>query len=92
MQMIKLGDESSRLQSWYGTDRAISVSKTASIEELSQALTSRLVLSEDFPHMDKYPLAVLAMHVSLKDNFISKSSYYRLITPIERQKRQENHG
>ena len=73
--MIKLGEDNSRLQSWYGTDRAISVSKTATIEEFSQALTSRLVLSEDFPHVDKYPLAILAMHVSFKQIILSVKTY-----------------
>ena len=57
-------NENDRLSAWYGTDRAVSISNCASIKEVSQALLSRMVLSEDFPHENGYPLAVLTVLVS----------------------------
>ena len=62
-QVIQVNDEG-RYKSWFGTDRPISISKYASIRETYQALLSRMVLSDDFPHANNYPLAVLTVLVS----------------------------
>ena len=62
-QVIQVNDEG-RYKSWFGTDRPISISKYASIRETYQALISRLVLSEDFPHANNYPLAILTVLVN----------------------------
>ena len=57
-------NEKGNFAAWYGTDRAVSISNCASIKETSQALLSRMALSDDFPHENGYPLAVLAVLVS----------------------------
>ena len=44
------------------TDRTISISKVAKIDDLSQAVASRIILSE-FPHNNGYPLAFLTVKV-----------------------------
>ena len=50
---------------WKATERTLSISKAAKIDDLSQAIVSKLILSEDFPDHKGYPLAVLAVKVGL---------------------------
>ena len=52
-----------RSKIWSATDRTMSISKTATIDEVSQAFVSKLVLSDDFPHGGLYPLATLSVKV-----------------------------
>ena len=63
-QVIQINNEG-RYKSWFGTDRAVSISKYASIRETYQALISRMVLSEDFPHANNYPIAILTALVNI---------------------------
>ena len=54
-----------RFAIWSATDRAISVNKGATIDEVSQAIISKLVLSDDFPHTGIYPCATLSVKVKI---------------------------
>ena len=90
-------NESDRLSAWYGSDRAVSISNCASIKETFQALLSRMVLSEDFPHDNGYPLAVLSVLVSKYKIYYKKScifvkNKFRLIIKIVLLKWKENLG
>ena len=53
-----------RVASWSATDRAISINKGATIDEVSQAIISRAVLSTDFGFKRMYPCATLSVKVS----------------------------
>ena len=61
--MLDIAEGSGTITKWSATDRAVSISQAATIDEVSQALISRLVLSKDFPHRNGFPLAVLAVKV-----------------------------
>jgi len=52
-----------KLAKWTATTRTISFGKSATIDEISQHIVSKLVLSSDFPHMNQYPLATFSAKV-----------------------------
>ena len=62
--MFDIGKDG-KVNIWKATDRAVSISQAAAINDLSEAAISKLVLSKDFPHRNGFPLAVLSVKVLL---------------------------
>ena len=56
-------DATGRMAVWSATPRAVSIYKGATIAEVSQAIVSKLVLSDDFPYEGYYPCATFSVKV-----------------------------
>ena len=65
VDMFDIAEDTGAVTKWSATDRAVSISQAATMDEVSQTLISRLVLSKDFPHRNGFPLAVLAVKVNV---------------------------
>ena len=64
IQGIQTSMDGSRLQAVNATDRIISINNASSIDQLSQSIVSKLVLSEDFYQDTGFPCALLTVKVS----------------------------
>ena len=65
VDMLDIAADTGHITKWSATERAVSISKAATLDEVSQTLVSRMVLSKDFPHRNGYPIAILAVKVIL---------------------------
>ena len=65
VDVFDIASDTGNISKWSATDRAVSISQAASLDEVSQAVISRLALSKDFPHRNGFPLAVLAAKVAI---------------------------